>query len=72
MTAVPRRSWKVTPATLARAQALRHDHVKAACEVQGLPSVRGKDRRAERGGVKSRAFLSGRPTGMTTRTPVLD
>src|SRR4029453_9775135 len=72
VTAVPRRSWKVTPTTPAAAHALRHDDRNPSA-VHGLPSeltrISGPffDLAAA-----SRADLSGAPTGITTRTPPFD
>ena len=70
VTAVPRRSWKVTPETPARLHAFRHDDEKPSA-VQGCPSELSK-MIGERRGVALSIALSGAPTGMVTKVPVLD
>src|SRR5258705_9875667 len=69
VTAVPRRSWKVTPVIPAAAQAFRHDDLKPS-EVQGILSVLVRIR-VLRLGVASSAAFRGAPTGITTRAFVL-
>jgi hypothetical protein len=70
VTAVPLRSFYVTPTTPDLAQALRHD-TRNPSGLQGWPSrltsIIGLPR-----AVQSSMALSGTPTGITTRAPVLD
>ena len=70
VTAVPRRSLKVTPVTPAAACALRHD-ARNPSDVHGLPSIVVR-MIVERLGVASSMALSGAPTLMLTRAPVFD
>ena len=68
VTAVPRRSLKVTPAMPARLHALRHE-VRKPSGIYGLPSLVVRII-VEHFTIASRAALSGVPTGITTRAPV--
>lgn len=70
VTAVPLRSWNVTPVMPASAQALRHDDRKPS-EVHGDPPELVR-MMVLRFFASSSATLSGAPTGMTTRVPVFD
>src|SRR6516162_6010964 len=67
VTAVPRKSWNVTPITAARLHALPHD-ARNPSGVHGFPSA-VVSIIGERFGAASSAALSGAPTGITTRVP---
>ena len=68
VTAVSRKSLKVTPTTPAALHALPHDARKPS-DVYGLPSLLVR-MIVLRFVVASSAAFSGAPTGMTTRAPV--
>lgn len=70
VTAVPRKSWNVTPTTPAFAHALRQDARKPS-GVHGLSSLLARII-VLRFGVASSAALSGAPTLITTRAPPFD
>src|SRR5215470_16102601 len=70
VTAVPRRSLNVTPTIPAFEHALRQDDRKPS-GVQGFPSAVVRII-VLRFAQESSAALSGAPTGITTRQPVLD
>ena len=70
VTAVPRKSWNVTPTIPTALHALPHD-ARNPSDVHGLPSLLVK-MMVEHFGVASSAALSGAPTLITTRAPVLD
>src|SRR5215469_3770371 len=72
VTAVPRRSWNVTPTMAADAQALRHDDRKPSSVHDFLSVLVKMTVLLFVFAASSRAIFNGAPTGITTRAPVFD